>query len=203
MGLVTDALVDLLRKQIGTHCTLVWYDPERAYLDLASSLTPEQAAGAAVHRYEPEQGFLWLRRQLEPLWAGRTDPPRLLLYVPLGQAETDNALIEFEVAGAVMQPGQQPPEPNTALAAVARRALEPIRPAAALEQIVTEVEAGKWSLAELDREAERGVEEQAGVLKVVFNTGNASEISLRFVSDTAIDAQVEAKQAMESLASLL
>jgi len=26
MGLVTDALVDLLRKQIGTHCTLVWYD---------------------------------------------------------------------------------------------------------------------------------------------------------------------------------
>ena len=40
MGLVTDALVDLLQKQLGTHCTLVWYDPERAYLDLAPSLTP-------------------------------------------------------------------------------------------------------------------------------------------------------------------
>ena len=203
MGLVTDALVELLRKQVETHSTVVWFDPEGTYLDVAHSLTPEVVADAVVHRYEPERGFFWLRRQIEPIWGEASAPPRLILYVPLAQGETHHALIEFEVAGAVMQPGQQPPERNTALAAVARRALEPIRPAAALEQIVGEVEAGKWSLAELDREAERSVEEQAGVLKVVFNTGNASEISLRFVSDPAIDAQVEAKQARESLASLL
>jgi hypothetical protein len=58
MGLVTDTLLKLLQRQVGAHCTLVWYDPAHAYLDLASSLTPDQVAGAAVHRYEPERGFL-------------------------------------------------------------------------------------------------------------------------------------------------
>jgi len=75
MGLVTETLFDLLRKQVETHCTVVWYDPEHAYLDLASWLTPEQVAGAAVHRYDPERGFIWLRHQLEPLWAlGHSSP---------------------------------------------------------------------------------------------------------------------------------
>ena len=37
MGLVTETLLGLLRKQIKAHCTVVWYDPEHAYLDLASS----------------------------------------------------------------------------------------------------------------------------------------------------------------------
>jgi hypothetical protein len=48
MGLVPDALVELLRKQIGTHCALVWYYPERGYLDLAPSLRPEQVADAKL-----------------------------------------------------------------------------------------------------------------------------------------------------------
>ena len=65
MGLVTDTLLKLLRRQIEAHRTLVWCDPERAYLDLALSLTPEQVAGAAVHRYEPKRGFLWMRRDLD------------------------------------------------------------------------------------------------------------------------------------------
>lgn len=203
MALVTETLLDLLRRQIETHGTVVWYDPGHAYLDLAPSLAPEQVAGAAVHRYEPERGFLWLRRQLEPAWAERSTPPRLLIYAPLAQAEAYQALIEFEVAGVVVQPGQQPPERNTALAAVARRALESIRPPAALDQIVAEVEAGKWSLAELDQEAERSIEQQAGVIKVIFHTGNAAEIGLRFLSDPALDADIQAKQALDSLAGLL
>ncbi len=203
MPLVTETLLDLLRKQVETHGTVVWYDPEKVYLDPARSLAPDAVAGAAVHRYEPERGFIWLRRQVEPLWAERTTPPRLILYVPLAQAETGHALIEFEVAGVVMQPGQQPPERNTALAAVARRALEAIRPPAALAQIVAEVESGRWSLDELDEEAERNVAEQAGVLKIIFGTGNAAAIALRFVSDPAVDAEVEAKAALDSLAGVL
>lgn len=200
MGLVTDALVDLLRKQIGTHCTLVWYDPERAYLDLAPSLMPEQVAGAAVYCYEPERGFLWLRRELEPLWAGRTDPPRLLLYVPLEQAEAENALIEYEIAGGVLRPGQQPPGQNTALAAVARKGLATVVPAARLEEIVEQVEAGHLSLAELD---DLGAKGGYGVLGVIFGTGDAQEIALRFLADPSLDAEIEARQAVASLASLL
>jgi hypothetical protein len=203
MAQVTETLLDLLRKQIETHGAVVWYDPEEAYLDLAWSLEPEMVAGAAIHRYEPERGFIWLRRQVESLWAGQSEPPRLLLYVPLAQAETGHALVEYEVGGVTMQPGQQPPERNTALAAVARRALEGSRPPAALDQILAEVEAGKWSLAELDREAERGLAEGVGVLKLIFGTGNASEIALRFVSNPGVDAGIHAKQALPSLAGLL
>jgi predicted ATP-dependent Lon-type protease len=44
--------------------------------------------------------------------------------VPGDRGKTDYALIELEVAGIVMQPGQQPPTRNTRLAIVARNALK-------------------------------------------------------------------------------
>ena len=65
MASVARRLIELLKRQIETHCTAVWYDPEQAYRDVASSLTPEQVAGAAVQRYEPERGFVWLRHERE------------------------------------------------------------------------------------------------------------------------------------------
>ncbi|HET92260.1 MAG TPA: exodeoxyribonuclease VII small subunit, partial [Chloroflexi bacterium] len=171
MPLVTEALLNLLHKQVEDHGTVVWFDPQRWYLDLARTLEPDVVAGAAIHSYDPEQGFVWLRRQLESAWGERTDPPRLLIYVPLGQAEAHQALVEFEVAGVVIRPGQQPPEQNTALAAVARRALGAVFPPAALEEIVAQVEAGQLSLAELDELAEKGAEAQTGAMAVIFGSG--------------------------------
>ena len=203
MPLVTKALLNLLRKQVEDHSTVVWFDPEKSYLDLARTLEPEAMAGAAVHRYDPGRGFVWLRRQLEPLWEERTDPPRLLIYVPLAQAETHDALVEFEVAGVVVRPGQQPPEQNTALAAVARHALGVVFPPAALEEIVAQVEAGQLSLAELDQLAEKGAEAQTGAVAVIFGSGNISEVALRFLSDPALDSEIETRQALGSLAGLL
>ena len=181
----------------------MWYDPERAYSSLAAKLTAEQLSGATIYVYEPERGFVWLRRQIEPIWGQAAAPPRLVIYVPLAQAATGHALVEYEVAGAIVAPGQQPPEHNTALAAVAQRALAGIRPPAALEQIVAEVAAGKWSLAELDHEADRGLEAQAGVLKLVFDTGNSAQIALRFLADPALDARIAEKGALGSLAVAL
>jgi len=201
--IVTETLLQLLRTQIAAHGTLVWYDPEKAYLDLANSLAPAVLVGAAIQRYDAERGFVWLRRQIEPIWGQASAPPRLVIYVPLAQAATGHALVEYEVGGVVMAPGQQPPERNTALAAVAQRALAGIRPPAALEQIVAEVAAGKWSLAELDREAERGLDAQTGVLKLVFDTGNPTQIALRFLADPGIDARIAEKGALGSLAVAL
>ena len=203
MPLVTKTLLDLVREQIKAHGTVVWYDPEKAYLALAQSLASADLTGAAIQRYEPERGFVWLRRQIEPICGQASAPPRLVIYVPLAQAATGHALVEYEVGGIVMAPGQQPPERNTAPAAVAQRALAGIRPPAALEQIVAEVAAGKWSLAELDSEAERGLEAQAGVLKLVFDTGNPTQIALRFMADPAIDARIAEKGALGSLAVAL
>lgn len=203
MALVTETLLNLLRKQVETHGAVVWFDPEKAYPELAWSLTPEDVAGAAVYRYDPERGFIWLRRQVEPLWEKRLTPPRLLLYVPLAQAETRYALIEFEVAGVVVQPSQQPPERNTALAAVARQALSTVFPPAAVEEVVGQVEAGQLSLAELDQLAEKGAEAQTGAVAVIFGSGNISEVAIRFLADTALDAEIEAKQALGNLSKLL
>ena len=203
MALVTETLLNLLRKQVETRGTVVWFDPEEAYLELARSLTPEDVAGAAVYRYDPQRGFIWLRRQVEPLWEKRLTPPRLLLYVPLAQAETRYALIEFEVAGVVVQPSQQPPERNTALAAVARQALSTVFPPAAVEEVVGQVEAEQLSLAELDQLAEKGAEVQTGAVAVIFGSGNISEVAIRFLADTALDAEIEAKQALGNLSRLL
>lgn len=203
MGLVTEALIDLLRKQVEAHGTVVWFDPEQSYPDLVQSLTAETMASATVYRYDPERGFVWLRRRLEPLWAERTDPPRLIIYVPLAQAETRYALIEFEVAGVRMQPGQQPPEQNTALAAVARRALGAVFPPAALDEIVSQVEAGQLSLAELDQLAEKGAEARTGAVAVIFGSGNTSEVAIRFLADPTLDVEIEARQALANLAGLL
>jgi len=203
MALVTETLLDLIRRQIEAHSTVVWFDPEKSYLDLARTLEPDAVAGAAVHRYDPERGFVWLRRQLEPLWKERTDPPRLLLYVPLAQAETHDALVEFEVAGVVVRPGQQPPEQNTALAAVARQALGAVFPPAALEEIVAQVEAGQLSLAELDDLVEKRIEAQTGVIVTIFGSGNVSQVAIRFLADPTLDAEIEARQALGNLAQLL
>lgn len=204
MALVTEALLALIRKQVEMHNTAVWYDPDRAYLNLTQSLAAEVIANATIHRYDPERGFVWLRRQLEPLWEKRTDPPRLLIYVPLAQAETHYALIEFEVGGVVMRPGQQPPEQNTALATVARRALEVVFPPAALEEIVGQVEAGQLSLTELDDLAEKRIEAQTGVVATIFGSGNVSEVALRFLAgDATLDDEIEARQAIGNLAHLL
>jgi hypothetical protein len=202
MTLVTTTLINLLHQQVEANRVVVWYDLDEAYWDLARSLAPGVISGAAVHHYEPERGFIWLRRQVEPLWQ-ETNPPRLILYVPLAQSETHDALIEFEVAGVVMQPGQQPPEHNTSLASVARRALAAVFPPAALEEIVAQVEAGQLSLAELDQVAEKGAEAQTGAVAVIFGSGNVAEVALRFLADPALDAEIEAKSALGSLAGLL
>jgi len=203
MALVTKTLLDLVRNQIETHGTVVWYDPERAYVEWFDALRPDDVAGAALHRYDPDRGFFWLRHELDPLWEGRTDPPRLLIYIPLDQEEASNALIEFEVGGVVMQPGQQPPERNTALVAVARRALQDVIPPAALEQILAQVRAGQLTLAELDDLAEQRVAAQSGVIATIFETGNPSEVALRFLGDPSLDERIRAKGAVGNLARLL
>jgi len=203
MALVTETLLELIRKRVDAHGTVVWYDPEQAYLELARTLESETMAGAAIHRYDPERGFVWLRRQLEPLWGKRADPPRLLIYAPLARADAHYALIEFEVGGVVMQPGQQPPEQNTALAAVTRRALGAVFPPAAIDEIASQVEAGQLSLAELDDLAEKRIEAQTGVVAAIFGSGNVSEVALRFLADPTLDSEIESRQALGNLARLL
>lgn len=203
MPIVTESLLTLIRAQIKARGTAVWYDPEGVYRDLAQTLTPEQVSGARICCYTPEIGFLRLRHDLETLWGAATEAPRLLIYVPLAQTATQHALIEFEAGGVVLRSGQQPQERNTALAFVARQALEKVFPSARLAGVLADIEAGRLSLAELDQLAERVIDDQAGVLKIVYGAGVPVEIALRFLSEPQRDAELEARSAGEALAELL
>ena len=205
MGIVTDQLIQSLATQIAGHGTVVWYDPLKDYAAVQAALAAHQVGAEAIFRYDSADGFFSLRHEIEDFWQSidLNSAPRLLIYVPLAQSETHHALIEYQVGGMVMQPGQQPPECNTALSAVTRLALEPIFPQVRLEEIVAEVAAGKLSLAELDQLAERGAEAQTGTLAVIFGTGNVTEVVLAFLSDSNADVRIVEKRAEPDIAKLL
>jgi len=198
MGLVTEHLIKMIQDQVDRHGVVVWFDPEDHYSHVAKDLTiPE----TRVFRYDQEQGFLSLRRTLEPLWGDET-PPKLVIYLPLARDETYHALIEYTVAGAVMRPGQQPPDRNTRLPVVARRALEGICPPVVLDQYVADAESGKLNLLELDELAESCSEGQIGTLSLIFETGNPDEIALAFMVESKFDQAVLEKNASADLAGL-
>src|SRR5216683_5897303 len=120
MAVVTEYLFQLIAKQVEDRQLVVWYDPEKAYSEVAIGLL---LANTTVAHYDGS--FFRLRRQIDHLM-DEVDAPRLVVYVPDDRGNTDQALIELEAAGVVMQPGQQPPNRNTRLAIVARNALKAV-----------------------------------------------------------------------------
>src|SRR5262249_17996904 len=143
-GVVTEHLVSLIAKQVEDHALVVWYDPERHYSEVVTSLALPQTT---VARYDGS--FFRLRHEIDHL-LDESKPPRLVVYVPEEQANTHHALIELEKAGVVMQPRQQPPACNTRLSVIARNALRPILGDDQVVEIEKQVESGKLSLADLN-----------------------------------------------------
>lgn len=193
-GVVTEHLIELIARQVEAHCLVVWYDPEKHYRAVAADLT---LPNTTVARYDGS--FLQLRRDIDPLLNDQ-HPPRLLVYVPMDQGETDHALAELDAAGVVVQPGQQPPARNTRLSLVARNALRPLRGEANAADIEKQVDAGKLNLADLDKIGEK---KDSGVLSIIFGTGNPQEAALGFVAGSRFDAEIEKKSARGELAELL
>src|SRR6266851_9353157 len=144
MGRVTDYLVNLIAKQVEENGLVVWYDPNARYRTIARDLV---LPNTTVVRYA--ESFFSLRHEIEPLM-NTLDPPRLVIYVPLDQAETHHALIELEAAGVVMKPGDPSIKRNTRLSLIARNALKSSMPEAAIVSIEKQVETGKLTLVDLD-----------------------------------------------------
>lgn len=199
MGIITAELFSQLQEQVKHHRVVVWFDPDQDYLQIVKDLDLPD-----IHfvRYEPKKGFLSLRRELEPLW-DRPQKPTLVIYIPLASQDTNNALVEYIAAGVRLEPGIQPPERNTRLSVVARRALEKVLPPAAVEKVVCEVEDGKLDLQELEGIAEKGLEVQTGALAVIFETSNPEEIALHFLTDINCDQHLQEKSAETALSDLL
>ena len=92
MGFVKEHLISLISKQVNDRGVVVWYDPERKYFEFAQSL---ELTGTHIARFG--DSFFALRRELEPFLAGEK-PGRVVVYVPLAQEETHNALVEADKA---------------------------------------------------------------------------------------------------------
>src|SRR5713101_3235724 len=112
MKVVTEYLFQLIAKQVEDRGLVVWYDPERVYAQAAAELTLHKTT---IARYG--DSFFSLRHEIDGL-LNDGQPPRLVVYVPMSQDDTHNALVELEKAGVDMQPRKQPQNRNTKLAVV-------------------------------------------------------------------------------------
>lgn len=197
MGIVSDYITAVIQKQVDEHGLVLWFDPEKRYISVAQSLSIPRAT---VARYDGS--FFALRREIEPLMGGES-PPRLVVYVPLDKAETHNALVEAEVAGVVVMPGQQPPTRNTRLSIIARNALKPAFGDETAASIEKQVEDGKIDLAGLDELAKHGEGITKGVVTLIFGTSSAQDVALKFLASDRHDSEVVNKEAGAELAMLL
>ena len=197
VNLVTKYVYDLIAKQVDDKGLVVWYDPEQAYVMVVNDL---KLPNTTVARYDGS--FLQLRKEIDHL-LNDSQPPRLVVYVPIDRTETHSALIELDCAGAVMQPRQQPPTCNTRLSVVARNALKPILGEDQVGEIERQVETGKLSLADLNSLAEKGKDISTGVLTLIFGSANPQEVALAFLHSDQHDEDVGKKEAQKELRHLL
>jgi hypothetical protein len=197
MSIVIEYLFNLIAKQVEDHGLVVWYDPEHAYTAAAASM---HWPATTVARYDGS--FFQLRQSIDHLLNDQ-QPPRLVVYVPVERTNTHAALVELEAAGVIMQPGQQPPSRNTRLAIVARHALRPLLGEGTTADIERQIEAGKLSLADLDKLADKGKTISTGVLALIFGHANPQEVALAFLNSDQYDGAIEQKSARGELFELL
>ena len=197
MGIVTQSLVQLIAKQVDEKGLVVWYDPERVYGEAAAELS---LPNTTVGRYDGS--FFKLRKEIDHL-LNDSQPPRLVVYIPIERTETNSALIELDCAGVIMRPRQQPPACNTRLSVVARNALRPILGEDQVAEIEKQVDSGKLSLADLDSLADKGKDISTSLLMFIFGSANPQEVGLAFLHSDQYDKDITRKKAHEQLRFLL
>lgn len=197
MGIVTDYLIGLIRRQVDEKGIVVWFDPTGLYSDLVSRL---ELPDTQIARFSGS--YLELRRAVDAQMndVRSETPPRLLIYVQHNRAQTGHTLDEFIFAGIVTQPGEAIPR-NTSLDVLARQALRAHFARERLDEIADEIRKGRvTTLDELDRLAEQG---DSGALGLIFGSGQSGEIAQKFLVDTGYDAELAARDAVDTLGGVL
>lgn len=187
MGVVKEHLISVISKQVNDYGVVVWYDPERNYARFVETL---DLPGTHIARLT--DSFFALRREIEQFLKSE-EPGRVVVYVPLAQEQTHDALVEIGAASVVIR---------LSLAMLANEALKPfigVKNAVSLEK---EVEAGKLNLEDLDG-LELGEGITKGVVAVILGSGNVQDIALRFLTGEKYDAEITNKNAHAELAMLL
>ncbi len=197
----------MVEKQINEHGIAVWYDPDSEYEQL---LTDINIDNTAILKYE--DSFFRLRHTAEHYleFLDENDrpihdcsvPQQLLVYVPRNRIETNNALIELECAGAVIEPGANNLEQNTRLRVIAERVFKTINPDKVAE-IGQKVDDGKYNLLDLDKIADDWAGAGTALVKLIFKTVSAKEVALEFLTTNKYDKDIQKKQAWPEISALL
>ncbi|MCR4398828.1 MAG: PglZ domain-containing protein [Firmicutes bacterium] len=198
MGKVTEYLINLVAEQVRQNRLVVWFDPEHHYADVVAGL---ELPDTTIARYGGS--FFGLRREIDALLEGE-GPPQLIVYVPMAEEGSNDALVELTAAGVVMKPGQNPWQRNTRLSVVARGALKSVLGEATTAQLEKQVEAGQLSLNDLDRLADD--RSGKGIITILFGTVDPVQVALSFLAaepGSALLRQVEERNALGDLASFL
>lgn len=202
---VTEKLVELILEQVEGQGTVVWCDPDATYegaIDAVETALLERWPRAHFCSYTDERSFLALRRGLEKAMSGR-HAPRAVIHLPLSLADTDHALIEYSSWAAVMCPGQQPPECNTALEHVARLGLTGLPTESGLEEVLQQIREGKLDPHDLDKLSQYVSDGVPDALAKALGAGSVPEAVLRFLSEPGVDAELIRLDLMHDLGRLL
>lgn len=187
MGVVKDYLTAQIEKEVDRYGIVIWYDPERHFVDFVESVSLQQAP---VLHYEGS--FFALRGELEK-FLNDERPGRALVYVPVSQEQTHNAVIEAEKCGTSIK---------LSLARIANEALRPFLGPKTASEIEKQVKSGQLDLHDLENIDTTG-EITRGVVAVILGTGNVHDIALRFLTGEQHDVEIASKNASPELAMLL
>lgn len=191
MGHLRDLVISLVGRQLDEAHVVVWYDPDRFYQGLVSTL---ELVDTHIALYDGS--FLALRRSFDSLLDG-DEAPRLLVYVPLEQEKSGNALVEAESCGTVLAPGAPSALRNMRPSVVVRTALKGLFSEEELANLVKSVAAGETSLDEVDRLA--GTGNPDALITLLYGNADNSAIALDFLTSTARDKDITHKGALEPL----
>lgn len=185
----------MVERQVKESGLVVWFDPEGAYREFVEGLSLPDASVEIC-----AGSFFELRHRIEPyLNTSEDTPPRLVVYVPQSQEETREALVELTASGVVMRPGRHSQNLNTRLSVVAKQALKPSLQGQQVEKLSRDAEAGKLSLADLDKMSGK----KAEVISLVFGSAHPQDVALKLLGTDRYDEVAAAKGAIPDLAALL
>jgi len=199
MGHVSEYIKEMVARQVKDNHLVVWFDPEGIYGDIAKDI--EIPNGTVAHY---RGSFFELRHEIAPIMRGE-DPPDLLIYVPLSEEKTNNALIAYTSAGIVLKPHQSPWQRNTSLGVIANQALkEIIDNPADLDEIIKKVDRRELTLADLDALADRtGKSRYQQILALIYRVETPQEIALSFLNRPDQDGEIERKNALDDMRAFL
>jgi hypothetical protein len=190
MRVITETIEKLIADDIRDHSLVLWFDPERHYETIVTSLRAGQERTLVY-----AGSFYKLRLEAEPFLRG-FDPPKMLVYIPLPWEQAEEPLIEMLSFGVTLRPGVQGNR-NTRLAVVARRALKGRLPETRIENLDRQIEQGGLTLAELEQLAEgSGGGPLPTALTVHFGTALVDDAALDFLAHPARDSELTGRNGL-------